>query len=164
MSKTNSADHHPIKIKKSYTFAKIQTGVVALISITMFIITSVIINKIDNITVSDTSSLALLINMIVFAIGIMAILTTWANNTQKNYYLDGKSIIIENSQNLTGRTSQEIISPKQISRIRLEKSSFGNMFDYGTIIIETNHINKEIYKLKNIKRPEKVIAELRARL
>ena len=92
-------------------------------------------------------------------------MVSWSHSTQKKYFLDNKSIIIEKSGiGLTGKTSQEIISPNNISRIKLEKSSLGNMFNYGTIIIETNHINKEIYQLVNIKEPEKVITELRTRL
>ena len=130
----------------------------------MFITASQIVRAVDNLIPADTSTLSLLIRISALAIAVLAVMATWSNNTRRHYYIEGNSLIIENSS-VSGRKAQEIITPKHAPRIGLTSSFFGNHFGYGDIVITVDsYSDKSRHELKNILDPEAVVKELRARL
>ncbi len=152
------------EITKSYIPIEIQTALVGLVAFLLFLTTSRMIGIVDDMIPADTGTLALLMRLIVFVIAILSVVATWIQNTRKHYFIDGRSLIIQNA-GLGGRKAQEIITPKHAPKMTLSRSFFGNRFGYGDIRIDVDsYSHKTSYELKNILNPEKVIAELRARL
>lgn len=152
------------EIPKSYTSAQIQTGIVALIAVLLFLTTSRIVRLVDSFIPGGDGSLAFTIRFIALLVAVVSVIVTWTRTTRRRYYIDGSSIIIENTGS-GGRSSQEIITPKRASKIQLTRSFFGQKFGYGNILIETDsYSHKGITELKDIVNPEAVIEQLRARL
>lgn len=152
------------EIPKSYIPAQIQTVTVGLVAFFLFITTSQIVRAVDSLIPADTKALSLMIRVVALAIAVLAVVATWVNNTRRHYYIEGNSLIINNS-GVSGRKAQEIITPKHSSRIELTRSFFGNRFGYGNIIIAVDsYSHKTTYELKNILDPEAVVKELRTRL
>lgn len=153
-----------IEIKKSHIPIEIQTGIVGLTALLLFLTTSRIVRIVDDFIPANISALTWGIRITALVIAVLAVVVTWVRSTRTKYFLEGSSLVIENA-GLTGRKAQEIITPKHASKIELSRSFFGNQFGYGDIFIALDsYSHKNTYELKNILNPEKVIAELRARL
>lgn len=153
-----------IEIKKSHIPIEIQTGIVGLTALLLFLTTSRIVRIVDDFIPANISALTWGIRIIALIVAVLAVVMTWIRNTRKQYFLEGGTLIIQNT-GISGKKAQEIITPKRASRIELSRSFFGNQFGYGDILIEVDsYSHKKTYELKNILNPERTIAELRARL
>lgn len=153
-----------LEIKKSPVPIEIQTGLVALVALLLFLTTSKIVVLINNIIPSDTQLLAVVIKVLALGVAAGAVAMTWFRETRQKYYLEGSSIVLQNME-ISGRKGEAIINPKHAPKIALSRSFFGRRFDYGDIILEIDsYSHKNTYHLKNVAHPEKVITELRSRL
>lgn len=153
-----------IEIPKSYVYAKIQTGIVTVVGMLLFFLTSYIVRIIDNEIPIDTSTSAFVIRLVALILMLLAISVTWFHNINTHYYIDDSSIIIQNSKNLMQASSREIIKPNKVSKITMNKTMLGRIFNYGCVSIQVGDIHKTTYKLSNILHPEKIVAELQTRL
>lgn len=152
------------EIKKSHIPIEIQTGIVALVAILLFLTTSRIVRLVDDVIPANTRTLALAVRIIALIIAVLAVVVTWLRETRQKYYLEENSLIIQNG-GLGGRKAQEIITPKHAPKIELSRSFFGSQFGYGDISLQVDsYSHKTTYVLRNVLNPEKIIAELRARL
>jgi hypothetical protein len=153
-----------VAIPKSFIPIQIQTGIVGLVALLLFLTTSRIVRLIDDFVPTDIDTLAFIIRVIALVVAVGAVYVTWKRENQQKYYLEGSSLIVETS-GMSGSKAQEIITPKHASKIELSRSFFGNQFGYGDIIIQLDsYSHRSTYRLRNVLNPEKVIAELRARL
>lgn len=153
-----------IEIPKSYVYAKTQTGIVTVAGMLLFFLTSYIVRIIDNAIPIDTSTGAFVVRLVALALMLLAISVTWFRNINTHYYIDGSSIIIQSSKNLVRASSRKIIKPKGITKITMDKTMLGKAFNYGCITIQVGDLHKTTYKLNNVLHPEKIVAELQARL
>jgi hypothetical protein len=152
------------EIKKSYEMIKLQTAAIAIVGLILFFTTSRIVRIIDNFIPADTSSLALLVRLTALVVGVLCVSLAWFRATRRRFYLEDNRLVIQNG-GIYGSQSQEVIIPQHASKLRLVRSLLGNKLGFGSIIIEVESFSrKSVYELKNVQDPEKVIAELKARL
>lgn len=152
------------EIKKSYAMIKFQTALVAIVALVLFLTTSQILRIMGSFIPANTTGLGVTIRLIILVIGVLSVLLTWIRAQRRKYFLEDGRIIIQNG-GIIGNHSEEIITPQHASKLRLIRSSLGNKLGYGTVVVEVDSFSrKSVYELKNIVEPEKVIAELQARL
>jgi len=143
---------------------KLQTVVIAIIALLLFLTTSRIVRIIDDFITADTSSIALAVRLTALVIAVLCVALAWLRATRQRFYIEDNRLVIQNG-GMYGSNSQEIIIPQHASKMKLVRSFLGNKLGYGTVIIEVDSFSrKSVYELKNIVDPEKVIAELQARL
>lgn len=152
------------QIKKSYTSTKVKTIIVALIAALLFLTTSRIVGIIDDLFQADTQSLALLVRAVAFSVGLLSVVLTWVRDTKSSYSIEGGRLVIQRGS-LTGKSKQEIITPPQAPKVRVLRSLLASRFNYGTIALDVDYFShRTTYELKDVADPEKVVAELTARL
>lgn len=152
------------EIPKSYLPIKIQTVIIGLVALLLFLTTNRIIHLIDEVIPAETTTISFILRSVALIVAILSVVATWVRSTRSHYFLEDGSLIIKSS-GLLKHGSQQIITPHHTSQLVLTRSFFGSRFGYGDIIIETDSPSqKRTHTLKNIVNPEKIIAELHSRL
>lgn len=151
-------------IIKSRTPATIQTAVVAICALLLFVTTSSIVRIIDNVIPADTRMLALIVRLVLLVIAGLAVITTWFRDINKRYYVEDGRLIIENTS-LSGHSEQTVVTMKHSPTLSLSLPFLGKLFGYGTIAIEIDSYSRKTeYLLRHIEHPQKTLAELKTRL
>ncbi len=152
------------EIVKSRTPAAIQTVLIGIAALILFVVTSRIVRILDGFIPADTRTLGAIVRIAALVVAVLCVVVTWYRDKYKRYYIEDGSLVIQRN-GLTGHSQQEVIRLKHSPNLKLALPFFGKQFGYGTITIEVDsYSQKSEHVLRYIEQPEKVLAELRARL
>jgi len=144
------------QIAKSPAPAIIQTTVITVIGVILFLLVSSALTVIGSFISYDASSLGNFVRLLVVLLVALAILSVHTN-VQKMKYSMSSAGITTSTGNIVGKKHLQIYNLAIITSIELDQPALNDKFHY-------DNINLNIDMLENIERPKAIVANICSKL